>query len=222
MARVLGVDAVFADLGVVVVEAPPREGEAWRVVYAEHVETKKGSRKRGVRVADDDAERIAVILRRFHAVVTEWGPVGLVAELPPGSSKGARAAHALGIAKGIVVAVGERYGLPSEWVTPLEVKRAAGWNPPRVVKALKGKKGKKAKAEKARAGKVAVQRFVRGAFAWAPEFDGLVGNEHVADAAGAVCAAMNGTLMRSLRAARIAQERTFSPSGSPGGPGMIK
>lgn len=174
---VLGIDAGFSNLGLVVIDG--RRVIDWRVVR-----TERTTRKRSVRVADDDADRCALLARELAASIREWQPAGAVVELPSGGAQGARANRAMGMATGVVVAALELLGVPAEWVTPQMVKQAAA-----------GRKD---------ASKEAVQQGVRRQLEWTswPAYAWQV--EHVADAAAAVLAAQGGTLMRTLE--RLARE----------------
>jgi len=172
---VLGIDAGFQAMGLVVVDVQTRE-----VVHALAVRTERTATKRGIRVADDDAERCKLLADSLAAVVRGWRPYGAVVELPNGGAQGARANRAMGMATGIVASVLYVLDMPTEWVTPSEVKKAAT-----------GRKD---------AAKEDVQRAVLRQFAWR---DGVWPRhrweqEHVADAAAAVLAAQGGTLLRMV------------------------
>lgn len=173
---ILGLDAGFAALGGVVISGD-------HVLYAGTCRTERTSRRRGLRVADDDADRAQQLARFLWAVIQEWRPAGVVVELPHGGAQGARANRAMGMATGIVAAVLEVAALPTEWVTPQEVKRAAT-----------GRKD---------ASKADVEAAVRERFAWPDDFwrRSAAVREHACDAAAAVLAAQHGVLARTLRAA---------------------
>lgn len=171
-ARILGIDAGFVAMGLVLAEGR-------RILEARVLRTERGETKRAVRVADDDAERCQVLARGLWAALQEWRPAGAVVELPHAGAQGARANRSMGMATGIVVACLEVAKLPAEWVTPAHVKAAAG------------SKG---------ASKADVEEAVRAAFDWCaavvPKAASL--REHVMDAAGALLAARQGTLLRAL------------------------
>lgn len=177
MARLLGIDAGFAAVGVVVVDVT--EPSVRQVLFAETCRTKRTAKKRGIRVADDDAERCQEVARFLIDAIRTHQPAGAVVELPSGGAQGARANRSMGMATGIVTSVLEAAELPSEWVTPQMVKKAAtGRND-----------GSKAD----------VQKAVRRIFEWDnhwPKYKWA--QEHVADAAAAVLAAEGGTLIRTL------------------------
>lgn len=183
MTRLLGIDAGFAKMGAVIVElSDVGDGDPAprQILFAETCRTEPTPRKRGVRVADDDAERCQKLARFLLDIICTHNPAGAVVELPSGGAKGARSNRAMGMATGVVVAVLEMAELPVEWVTPGDVKKAA--------------------TDRRDASKEAVQEAVREAFDWGdcwptkPEW----AQEHVADAAAAVLAAEGGTLIRAL------------------------
>lgn len=172
MSRILAVDAGFQALGLVVVE-----GE--RVQFALAVRTERTAKKRGVRVADDDAERCALLARSLAEVIAAHHPVAAVVELPTGGAQGARANRAMGMATGVVVAMLEQHRLPAEWVTPADVKKAAT-----------GRRD---------GSKDDVQRAVCDRLAWGDHWPRHAwAQEHVADAAAAFLAAQHGTLLRAV------------------------
>lgn len=176
--RVLGIDAGFAATGLVVVEGR-------RVLEWDVIRTERTPAKRGVRVADDDAERCATLAQRLDQAIRSWAPAGAVVELPTGGAQGARANRAMGMATGIIVSVLELRAIPAEWVTPQMVKKAA--------------------AGRRDAAKEHVKEAVRRRFEWASWPAYAWQEEHVADAAAAILAAEGGTLLRALeRAAAIA------------------
>jgi Holliday junction resolvasome RuvABC endonuclease subunit len=185
-ARILGIDAGFVATGLVVVElgavAAGSAAASDRILAAVTVRTDAtGAKRRGLRVADSDAERCQVATRAILSLAREWDVAGVVAELPHGGAQGARANRAMGLATGVVAASVEALGLPAEWVTPAAAKKAA--------------------TGRADASKADVQAAVERRFAWAA---GTVGRyawerEHVSDAAAAVLAAAGGTLVRALR-----------------------
>lgn len=87
------------------------------------IKTKKTKIKQ-TRAADDRAHRAAVITRELLDVVKAWGPEGLVAELPSGGAKSARAMADMASATCLVSAVATVSNIPTEWYTPPMVKKA--------------------------------------------------------------------------------------------------
>jgi len=178
---ILGIDPGFGAMGLAVVDVRP---DWWEVRYHQAVRTKRSARKRGVRVADDDAERARQLASALDEIIRTHRPMGAVVELPSGGARGARANRAMGIATGVVVAVLQLHGLPVEWVTPEDVKSVTGGR---------------------HASKEAVQEAVRQLLSWTcgwPEEPWA--QEHIADAAAAVLSAQDGMLVRMVRLQREA------------------
>jgi len=84
------------------------------------------SKKKLLRVADDDVQRIQHITRHLSKVIKDYKIKGVLGELPPAGVQNAKAAKGLGIALGLSVALFEEFNLPVEWATPGEVKKAIG------------------------------------------------------------------------------------------------
>ncbi|MFS8536089.1 MAG: hypothetical protein FWJ65_13120, partial [Limnochordales bacterium] len=95
---VMGIDAGFQAMGVVIAQGRT-------ILHAATCRTEPQARKRGVRVADDDAERCQQLARFLLNVIREWRPQGAVVELPHGGAQGARANRSMGMATGVVAAV---------------------------------------------------------------------------------------------------------------------
>lgn len=204
MTKLLGIDAGFQAMGTVVVElgdAGDGDPARRRILHAETCRTERTAKKRGIRVADDDAERCQELARFLFDVIRTYQPAGAIVELPSGGAQGARANRAMGMATGTVVAVLEIAKLPAEWVTPQMVKKAA--------------------TGRMDGSKEAVQEAVREAFDWNRGVKGDKGRsgdvqshwpkykwaqEHVADAAAAVLAAEGGTLIRALERVTMQKE----------------
>ncbi|OUN01377.1 MAG: hypothetical protein BAA04_07100 [Firmicutes bacterium ZCTH02-B6] len=179
---ILGIDPGFGAMGMAVVDVRQR---TWAVVHSRAVRTQRSTRKTTVRVADDDAERARQLAAALHEVIREYRPMGAIVELPNGGARGARAARALGIATGVVVAVLHVAGLPVEWVTPADVKSVAGTR---------------------NASKADVQEAVRRLLSWPVGWpEEAWAQEHIADAAAAVLAAETGTLVRMVQRGTLLQ-----------------
>ena len=182
--RVMGIDAGFTATGIVVVELVPYDllgRRKDRVAAAVTVRTTPDGRRRGLRVADSDAERCQLVARAILDTAREWHVEGVVTELPNAGAQGARPNRSMGMATGVVAACVEAMVLPAEWVTPFDVKRVAT-----------GRRD---------GSKEDVQAAVYELFEWAPGTIGLHKwqKEHTADGAGAVRAAERGVLIRGLR-----------------------
>lgn len=175
----LGIDAGFTATGLVAVDF-----SANRVTASRCVRTQPTKQKRGVRVADDDAERCAFLAREIREFLQALRPQVVAVELPGGAARGARAQRAMALATGVVVTVLALGGWAAEWVTPGMGKQAAT-----------GKRdGSKAEVEAA----------VKAHFAWEPGTlpKTAAEREHVCDAAAAVMATEHGALVAAARAMR--------------------
>lgn len=172
MPAVLGIDIGFAHTGLALIEG-------YRVVHSTVISTQKSDRKKELRVADDDAERCQLLTRSLVQYIQEYQPDGVIVELPTGGSQGARANRAMGMATGVIAAVVEILQVPTEWVTPTEVKMAA--------------------CGRRDASKEDVQKAVLRHYEWQEKPRKPSDFEHAADAAAAVWAAEHGLLLRTLR-----------------------
>lgn len=172
---VVGIDAGFAATGLVAIDLAEN-----RVTASACVRTQKTAAKRGLRVADDDAQRCAVLAERIEAFLIAYKPQAVIVELPHGGAQGARANRAMGMATGMIAAVLVLSDHPVEWVTPAAGKRAAtGSN---------------------RGSKADVEAAVRARFDWGTHLPKTaVEREHVCDAAAAVMAAEHGALIQAVR-----------------------
>jgi len=113
---ILALDIAFASMGWAVIEKGV-------VVECGTIKTAKTKNKQ-TRVADDRAWRCAQIAQELKRVIDEHNVGGVVGELPSGSQN-ASACSMLGMAMGVVVGVIETTGLPAEWISPTDSKKAA-------------------------------------------------------------------------------------------------
>lgn len=119
--KILGIDIGLAAMGWALVEFDST-GLAYANVRAGVWTTKKETKKRQLHVGSDDARRLDELTVLLRCVVPECD---VAAYELPGGQKGARAAHALGLAHGLVRGVlRTRAGLPVVEVTAFDVKRA--------------------------------------------------------------------------------------------------
>ena len=169
-ASILAVDAGFVACGWAVLCAG-------RIVATGCIRTERSEHKKALRVADDDAERCALIARSLARIVREHQVSGIVAELPGAGAKGARAISCMARAGAILATVAELLSLPTEWVTPSDVKKITG---SRAASKLDVETVVLARWPRASLPKVKAER------------------EHVADALGAYLAAEHGQLVRIL------------------------
>jgi len=82
------------------------------------------SKKKLLRVADDDVQRIMVLTTGLSKVIHRYNIKGVLAELPPSSSQNANAAKGLAMCIALTVALLTELKIPVEWATPNEVKQA--------------------------------------------------------------------------------------------------
>lgn len=120
---ILTLDVGFANTGWAVVDpSGPRDGE---IVEAGCIETKKSAKKRKVRLADDNAVRGALIASTVRDIVEMHGCIGIIGEMPSGGAKSASAMRDMAAATVAVSAAAAILGLPTDWCSPADVKRAA-------------------------------------------------------------------------------------------------
>lgn len=113
---ILTLDIAFKNLGWSVVEKGA-------IVAFGTIKTEK-SKKKVVRVSDDKAGRAASLAQELHEIIVKHGVNGIVGELPSGSQN-ATASNLLGWASGAVVGVATAHGIPCEWISEGDSKKAA-------------------------------------------------------------------------------------------------
>ena len=116
---ILALDISLSEFGLAVFNP---EG---RLVHGECIITKPVKKKLNTRVIDSDHLRIKEISLRLRELHEQYGFKGIVAEVPPGGTRGARSATALGLAKGAVWTFAALINLPFEGYLPYEAKKAA-------------------------------------------------------------------------------------------------
>ncbi len=116
---ILALDISLSGLGVAVFDP---EG---RLVHGECIITKPVNKKLNTRVIDSGHLRIKEIILRLNELHEKYHFKGIVAEVPPGGTQGARSATALGLAKGAVWTFAALMNLPFESYLPHEAKKAA-------------------------------------------------------------------------------------------------
>lgn len=174
--KILGIDIGLAAMGWALVDVGPAGGEAINVfgVRAGVWTTKKETKKRQLHVGSDDARRLDDLIVVLWRTALECD---VAAYELPGGQKGARAAHALGLAHGLTRGVlRTRAGLPLVEVTAYDAKRALAGGP--------------------NASKDAMIKRARGLW---PQIDDLpkTVREHAADAIGVVLAAAETDVARA-------------------------
>ena len=116
---ILALDISLAELGIAVFDPDGR------LVHGECVITKPVKKKLNTRVIDSDHLRVKEIALRLRELHEQYGFRGIVAEVPPGGTQGARSATALGLVKGAVWTLAALMNLPFEGYLPHEAKKAA-------------------------------------------------------------------------------------------------
>lgn len=82
------------------------------------------STKKSTRVADDYSDRASKLAADLRTLCQVRNVAGIIGELPSGGSRNARAAVQMGMANAVVSATAALIGLPVEWCTPTDVKKA--------------------------------------------------------------------------------------------------
>ena len=116
---ILALDISLAEFGLAVFST---HGE---LIHGECVITKPIKKKLNPRQIDSDHLRVKEIIMRLNSLHTEYRFKGIVAEVPPGGTQGARSATALGLVKGAVWTFAVLMNLPFEGYLPHEAKKAA-------------------------------------------------------------------------------------------------
>ena len=115
---ILALDISLSEFGIAVFDPDGR------LVHGECIITKPVKKKFNTRVMDSDHLRVKEICLRLKALNTQFNFKGIVAEVPPGGTQGARSATALGLAKGAVWTFATLMNLPFEGYFPHEAKKA--------------------------------------------------------------------------------------------------
>jgi Holliday junction resolvasome RuvABC endonuclease subunit len=113
---ILALDIAFANLGWVVMDGG--------VPIAHGTIRSAKTKKKNVRVSDDFAFRCGEIGSELIGIIEKYQPHGVIGELPHGSQS-AIAAKSLGAASGIVAGVVSCNGLPIEYISEGDSKKAA-------------------------------------------------------------------------------------------------
>jgi len=113
---ILALDIAFKNTGWSVLDGG-------KIIAFGTIKTEK-SKKKTVRVSDDKASRAANMATELHEIIVKYDVKGIVGELPSGSQN-ATAANLLGWAGGVVVGVAAAHGMPCEWISEGDAKKAA-------------------------------------------------------------------------------------------------
>ena len=176
---IVGCDPGFASMGLALVrlsDARPL------VVEVEVIQTAKANKKQNILSSEDNVERARKLVRLFSTWLV---PAQLIGAESMSFARNAGAAHKVGIAWGVIVAVAEREHVPICQTSPQDVKL-------RVAGAKTASKGDV---------KLAVTRqcdFSMAAGAYLEDL-ALGQHEHAYDAIACALATVDGDLVRGLR-----------------------
>ena len=164
----LGLDVAFANTGVVLVKGK-------QVIYGHTIVTEKD--KNAKYVMDSHRARCLKLAYELYEIIDRYKPDKAYVELPTGASQSAVSALTMGLAIGVVTTVLWANAIPTKFVNPTHVKKAADGSH--------------------KASKEDVEIGVRKAFEWDswPKNKGV--REHMCDALGAILAG------RKLNMARV-------------------
>jgi hypothetical protein len=79
-------------------------------------------------VAENNVEAINLLARRLETIIGEWEPYAIIAEMPVGSSRNARALSCMSMAFSCVATVANLTGTPLCMVSPFDVKKLVDKN----------------------------------------------------------------------------------------------
>lgn len=113
----LACDPGFRNYGCAVID------QYGQIIDVGTIQTKKTTKKL-LRTADDDVQRITYITEKLSSVIHHYNIKGILAELPPSGGQSAAAVKGLSMAVALSTALFTELGIPVEWATPEEVKRA--------------------------------------------------------------------------------------------------
>jgi len=169
MARhVMGIDCGLTGMGYAVA----MDG---KLVISGALRTESSAKKRKLRVADDDLQRVQFLVRGLNELLTQYAPAAVFVEMPTAGAKGARANRGMGLSTGLLVAVLEMHAMPTSYLIPSDVR-----------KILCGK----ASAGKDEAAEVAIKHY------GGPWPEVKAEREHAVDAAAVLLASVNDPLYR--------------------------
>lgn len=125
MKKVVGIDAGFVHTGISIFNVI--NGKL-QFHSCKSIGTEKAGKKKQVRVADDDSDRVMKLIIDLDKFLTDNGvdanDVYCVIELPTGGAQGARANRTMGIITGAIVTFVTLKNIPVEYVSPNDVKIA--------------------------------------------------------------------------------------------------
>lgn len=120
------IDAGFANTGMSLFRIKPNSMGKLEFIKCFTARTKKSDKKRSIRVADDDSERVLQIIRQVDDFIRPFdgNKIMVAIELPTGGAQGARANRTMGLITGAMVTYLEIMDWTVEYVTPNDVKIA--------------------------------------------------------------------------------------------------
>lgn len=125
MKKLIGIDVGFANTGVVIMNAPDLIIETVKVIT-----TEKDENKRSMRVADQRIQRIQYIIREISSLLIEetlvkGHNVFVAVEAPHGGAQSGNAMRDMAAALSIIVTILYMMDLPTDFLSPSEVKLIA-------------------------------------------------------------------------------------------------
>jgi len=114
---IMGVDCGFVAMGVVILQNG-------KIVDACSVMTEPEKKKRKIRKSDDDAARCEKLATGLNRIIQIYHPCVMFVELPSAGAKSARAAHSMGMSKGIIASVATLLNVPTSYYLPHDSKEA--------------------------------------------------------------------------------------------------
>jgi Holliday junction resolvasome RuvABC endonuclease subunit len=125
---ILAIDAGFVNMGYAV----------WSLRVKSFTEAGVWSteKSQGILVSEDNQRRCAFLAERLATIIGATRPRLVVAELPTGGAKSAKAASSMGMSFAIVCSVCAATGTPLQMIRPLEIKRLVAPNARSVSKEL--------------------------------------------------------------------------------------
>jgi len=123
--RVMSLDAGFCNTGVVITQFRPEDGLWFMPTPPLCISTQKESERRHIYATDDKLRRVKDIYRPLKALVRQYTPSLIVAELPLSGGKSAAAHASMAMAITISGCLSEEYDIPLRNYNWDDIKLAA-------------------------------------------------------------------------------------------------
>lgn len=123
--RVMSLDAGFCNTGVVITQFRPDDGQWFLATTPVCISTQKESERRHIYATDDKVRRVKDIYGPLRALVRQWEPSLLVAELPLSGGKSAAAHASMAMAITICACLSVEFDLPLRNYNWDDIKLAA-------------------------------------------------------------------------------------------------